>query len=145
MGKKNKLRYQSKGNQYPTIALTGAVHVRNWDADAILAAVKGDLQLFPSTDALLGSLMRNYGTMGHEGYVKADVFDGKGWKPISLEEFFPGRDYYFGKRERPSDTLRLCVESLKKAAGTELMRTYREHYVKLPEGNAGGQQEEDES
>jgi hypothetical protein len=129
MSKRNKVRYTSKGNPFPPIIMTGRVFLRHHEEDAIAAAEKGDLLVFLSTDILLGSRVGNYEATGIEGYLKADVFDGKGWKSLSLEEFFPGREYYFGKRERPSDTYRFCKGTLTGAAGVKLLRTYREHYV----------------
>jgi hypothetical protein len=133
MSKRNKVRYNSKGNQFPPIIMTGKVFLRHHDEEAIGAAQKGDLLIFLSTDILLGSRLGNYEATGLEGYLKADVFDGKAWRPLSLEEFFPGREYYFGKRERPSDTYRLCLGTLTSSEGVRLMRTYREHYVKAEE------------
>lgn len=130
MGKKNKLRYQSKGNTFPTLVMTGKTFLRHRDEEAIIGAQKGDVQVYLSTDILLGSRIGDYDAMGHEGYLKADVFDGKGWKPFSLEEFFRGREYYFGKRERPSDTCAVCWNTFTSAEGIVLMRTYREHYVR---------------
>jgi hypothetical protein len=137
MGRKNKVRYHSHGNPYPTLVVTGKVYLRHRDGEAIAAAQKGDLQLYLSTDILLGSRIGDYDAMGHEGYLKADVFDGKGWKPLSLEEFFSNREYYFGKRERPSDTCALCLKILEQAAGAHIMRTYREHYVKVERDEEG--------
>lgn len=133
MSRKNKIRYHSKGNTYPAIALTGRVLLRHQDEEAIAGASRGDMQIYLSTDALLGGRQGDYDAMGFEGYLKAEVFDGKGWRPLSLEEFFPGRDHYFGKRERPSDTFRFCLKKLQSLSGVQLMRTYREHYVKSQE------------
>jgi len=129
MGKRNKIRYASKGNTFPPVYLTGKVYLRYHDDEAIAAGGKGDLLVYMSTDSLLGRQPGDYDAMGFEGYLKAEVHDGKGFRPLSLEEFFPGREYYFGKRERPSDTYRFCRDTLVKAAGTKLIRTYREHYV----------------
>ena len=132
MAKRNKLRYQSQGNVFPTIMLTGKFYVRHIDieADQSLDAEKGDLHLFLSTDSLLyNTHVGDYEAMGNEGYLKADVFDGRGWKPLSLEEFFPGREQYFGKRERPGDTVAFCKPVFAGLKGVEVMRTYREHYV----------------
>ncbi len=131
MSKRNKLRYQSRGNPYPPIIMTGTVLLRHQDEEAIAQAVRGDLQIFLSTDSIARNLhVGNYEAVGFEGYLKADVFDGKGWRPLSLEEFFSHREYYFGKRDRPIDTYLLCLPLLQAAQGTELLRTYREHYVR---------------
>lgn len=130
MSKKNKVRYASKGNVYPRIALTGKVFLRFRDEEILAEAVKGDLEVFLSTDSFKFNIhIGDYDAMGLEGYLKANVFDGKGWKPVSIEEFFPHREHYFGKRERPSDTFAVCEPILKACVGTLLRRTYREHYV----------------
>ncbi len=130
MSKRNKVRYNSKGNPWPRIPLTGRIFLRHRDVDIKGEAVKGDLEVFLSTDSFKFNIhIGDYEAMGLEGYLKADVFDGKGWKPVSIEEFFEHREHYFGKRERPCDTFFVCEPILKACAGTELMRTYREHYV----------------
>jgi hypothetical protein len=143
MSKRNKLRYQSKGNVFPTITLTGKIFLRHRDEEILSSREKGDLLVFLNTDILLGNKnIGDYEAMGLEGYLKADVFDGKSWRPLSLEELFPAREYYFGKRERPIDTFMFCLPTLEAAAGTILMRTYREHYVKAAEGAAPTAEEE---
>jgi len=130
VAKRNKLRYQSKGNQFPVIIMTGTVYLRHVEDEAIAAAVKGDIQIYLSTDSLIyNTHVGDYEAMGFDGYLKADLYDGKGWKPLSLEEFFSAREYYFGKRERPIDTYHLCLHTLQAHQGTGLMRTYREHYI----------------
>lgn len=133
MTRKNKQRYTSKGNQWPLITLTGRIFLRHRDDEILPEAVKGDVQVYLSTDAFKFNLhIGDYEAMGLEGYLKADVFEGKGWKPLSLEEMFEHREHYFGKRERPLDTFLLCEPILKSKRGTLLMRTYREHYVVAP-------------
>ncbi len=139
MSKRNKLRYKSRGNQFPTLTLTGKVSLRDLEQEEVQEPAeitaekdpnaKGDLKIFLSTDSLVyNSHVGNYEATGLEGYLKASVFDGKGWKPLSLEEFFPKREHYFGKRERPIDTYNFCLNILEAAKGTILARTYREHY-----------------
>lgn len=133
MTKKNKLRYTSKGNQWPLIEISGRVFLRHRDDELLSEAVKGDMQVYLSTDSFKFNLhIGDYEAMGLEGYLKADVFDGRGWKPMSLEEFFSHREQYFGKRERPCDAFAICEPILKAHMGTKLMRTYREHYVVAP-------------
>jgi hypothetical protein len=113
--------------------MTGKVTLRH-QAEEGDAPEKGDLRLFLNTESKQFSPHHEgYQTTGMEGYVKAELFDGKGWRPLSLEEFFSHREYYFGKRERPIDTCLLCREMLAKQAGAELIRLYREHYVKKPD------------
>lgn len=128
MSKSNKVRYKSRGNQFPTITMTGKVTTRTYEEEA-QSYEKGDLQVFLSTDSLPYNIhMGNFEAIGYEGYLKADVFDGKDWKPVSLEEFFPQREHYFGKRERPIDTYNMCLSVFENMKGIVLVRTYREHY-----------------
>lgn len=133
MSKRNKLRYQSAGNQFPPLTFTGTVFLRYVDEEALEKPAKGDFQVYLSTDSLVYNIhVGDYEAMGHEGYLRTDIYDGKGWKPISLEELFSNREYYFSKRERPIDTYHLCLPILQSFAGREFMRTYREHYVLKP-------------
>ena len=140
MAKKNKLRYKSQGNQFPTITMTGKVSLRELDEDAkeiITENEKGDLQIYLSTDSVVyNNHIGDYESIGLEGYLKAHVWDGKDWKPLSLEEFFPGREHYFSKRDRPIDTYNMCLPILKATKDTVLVRTYREHYRVATPGDA---------
>lgn len=141
MSKKNKIRYKSQGNQFPAITMTGKVSLRQFDENGeeiVTANEKGDLQIFLSTDSMAYNIHKgDYEAVGLEGYLKANVFDGKGWKPLSLEEFFPDREHYFGKRERPIDTYNMCLPVLQNTKGTVLSRTYREHYRVAAPGDEG--------
>jgi|GEM_PF-718518 len=166
MTKHNKLRYQSKGNVFPSILLSGKVHLREAEKKPVIQAdyeydyeeeeeetaetedtfpeipepkpeiilQKGDIQIFLSTDnQVYNANVGDFSYIGLEGYLKANVFDGKGWKPLSLEEFFPDREHYFSKRERPLDTFLFCLPTLENSKGIEIVRTYREHYrIKTP-------------
>jgi hypothetical protein len=129
MSKSNKVRYKSRGNQFPAITMTGKAHLRNSDVEQDGVYEKGDVQVYLSTDSLPYNIHAgDFEAIGYEGYLKANVFDGKGWKPLSLEEFFPGREHYFGKRERPIDTYHLCLPVFENMKGVVIVRTYREHY-----------------
>lgn len=144
MTKRNKVRYTSKGNTFPRITLTGRVFLRHRDEDILAEAVKGDMEVFLSTDTFKFNIqIGDYEAMGLEGYLKANVFDGKGWKPLSLEELFEHREQYFGKRERPIDTFTMCEPLLRAKAGTQIMRTYREHYVVASPGATGDEDEKE--
>lgn len=136
MSKSNKVRYKSLGNQFPTIVMTGKIFLKHIDDEFLKEnpPQKGDLQIFLSTDSLAyNEYIGNFEAIGLDGYLKGNIFDGRDWKPLSLEEFFDDREYYFGKRERPIDTYNFCLPTLSKLGGTELSRTYREHYrITLP-------------
>jgi hypothetical protein len=129
MGKRNKIRYHSHGNPYPKLALSGNVYVKYADEDALAQAKAGDLMLFLNSDSNRGIEPGQYDCIGLEGYLKADVHDGRGFKPLSLEEFFTDREYYYGKREMPQDTIAVCRPILQRFKGRTLLRKYREHYV----------------
>lgn len=131
-----KITYQSKGNVFPTIVLTGNVFTKfiDDDEDKVFMPRKGDLMLFIHISTANNNEPWNYERLGRTGYVKADIHDGFGFKPLSLEEFFEHREYYFSKTERPIDTIALCATHLKSFANRECLRLYREHYVLKPEG-----------
>lgn len=92
-------------------------------------AVKGDLLLHASADALHTVRQGEYWSTGVAGYFKVDVYDGKRWQPVLLNDLFPGREHYFSKRECPIDTFTLCSELLTARMPLTLTRTYREHYA----------------
>lgn len=128
MGKRNKIRYQSRPKDRPSIVLTGKVYLRHRDEDEIQGAVKGDLLAHPANDALNSHRLGEYDATGFSGYFRLDVFDGRTWQPVTLVEVFPGREHYFSKSECPIDTFALCESLLKQLAGRNLTRSYREHY-----------------
>ncbi len=125
-----KLTYQSKGNVYPRIALSGKIWLRYVDDEAEgFTPQKGDLMLYLQVTSTTLDEPWDYERLGRSGYLKADLFDGYGFKPFSLEECFEDRDYYFSKTERPMDRVVLCTAHLATLKGREAMRLYREHYV----------------
>ena len=125
-----KLTYQSKGNQFPKILLTGKIFIKDIDDEVEgVVPVKGDLLLFLKFDLQAHFDTCDYERLGRAGYVKADIYDGFKFTPLSLEEFFEHREYYFSKKERPLDTTHLCRELLEKFKGRSTLRKYREHYV----------------
>jgi hypothetical protein len=128
MGKRNKIRYQSKPKDPVIITLTGNVFLRYEDEEAIDKAVRGDLLVYPCNDALNSNRQGDYTSTGFTGYFKVDVFEGNVWCPLILTTVFPGNEHHFGKKECPIDTYGLCAEILKAMAGRQLVRTYREHY-----------------
>lgn len=128
MGKRNKIRYQSKNKPKILLALSGKVYLEYVDDEALACPQKGDLKVYPYNDLLQGVRRGDYESSGFTGYFKADVYDGWGWKLVLLNNIFPNQENYFAKSERPIDTYRLCNEILVSWAGKSLQRTYREHY-----------------
>lgn len=132
MGKR-KVTYQSKAKPRVTLTLTGRVFLMYRDDEAALAAAKGDLLVYPSCNALHTIRQGDYEGMGHAGYFKADICDGREWRPLLAAPLFPHRENHFSKRERPIDAFSLCLEILRGCAGREVTRTYREHYEFIEE------------
>ncbi len=127
-GKRNKIRYTSTPKPRIAIVLTGDIYLRYVDDDKIELARKGDLQVFPCNEALTTVRQGDYRSTGFAGYFKVDVYDGKEWQPVILQEVFTGREHYFSKTECPIDTYAICHDVLKALAGRCLVRKYREHY-----------------
>lgn len=128
--KRNKIRYQSKVQEKILITLTGKVYLRYDEEDelAMQSAAKGDLLAYPQNTALNSTRCGDYGSTGFSGYFKLDVFDGKNWQPLILNEFFLHNENHFSKSECPIDTYDYCVEILQGFIGKSVQRTYREHY-----------------
>lgn len=132
MGKRNKIRYQSKPKEKVYITLTGQVYLQYVDEEAIATPKRGDMLVFPCNDALNSTRQGDYYSTGFSGYFKVDVFEGNVWCAVIATELFPDKENHFSKTECPIDTYELCVEKLRAMGGTRLVRTYREHYI--PEG-----------
>lgn len=128
MGKRNKIRYQSKEKPKVSITLTGTVYLKYVDDEAIETPLRGDLLVYPQNDALNSTRLGDYDSTGFVGYFKADVFEGNVWCPVLLTEIFLHREHHFSKTECPIDTYALCADILKALQGRTLTRTYREHY-----------------
>lgn len=128
-GKRNKIRYKSAPIERKAITLSGEVYLQYEDDDAIEQAKKGDLKLYPMNDSLNGMRLGEYGSTGFSGYFKVDVYDGRQWCLLLLNDIFMHRENHFSKSERPIDTYGFCAEILKSRAGSNVVRTYREHYM----------------
>jgi hypothetical protein len=126
--KRNKIRYKSEPVRRIEIILTGNIFLRYVDDDAIGSAKKGDVQVYAYNEALNGNRAGEYDSTGFSGYFKVDVFDGKKWCLILLNDIFPHQENHFSKKECPIDTYGLCREILEALTGRILLRTYREHY-----------------
>ena len=129
---KRKICYQSKSVPRIPIMLSGEVYLRYVDDGALEKPSKGDLMVYPYEEALNGARLGRYEETGFSGYFKVDVFDGKKWCLVLLNDIFPERENHFSKKERPIDTYALCKPILQNMKEKTLLRTYREHYA--PEG-----------
>ncbi|MDX2049679.1 MAG: hypothetical protein SFT93_00655 [Rickettsiaceae bacterium] len=114
---------------YKKIKLTGNVFLKY--EEPISKILQGDLRLLLNNDPRASSLMP-YDNMGISGYLKAQVFDGKFWQFINLEEFIFNRENRFGKKQLPRDAAKLCAELLKaEVKNVEIYRVYRGHYTRI--------------
>ena len=84
--------------------------------------------VFAECRALHTNHLGEYERTGLSGYFKVDIFDGKEWRPVILNEIFNDKEHHFNRRDRPLDTYLLCKEKLEKLRDKNLQRTYREHY-----------------
>ena len=143
MGKRNKIRYQSEVKPRVLITLTGTIYLRYVDDEEIeTLAKKGDLQVFPNNDALNSTRLGEYEGTGFSGYFKVDVYDGRNWQPVLINDIFLNKENHFAKTEQPMDTYELCEEILKGYEGKQLLRTYREHY-QLDDGQDSTEEKKD--
>ena len=125
--KRNKIRYTSKPVERIEILLTGQVYLQYVDDEALERPKKGDLKVYPYNDALHSIRQGDYESTGFSGYFKTDVFDGKKWCLVLLNEIFPNQENHFGKKECPIDTYAICHEMLVALKGRAVLRTYRAH------------------
>jgi hypothetical protein len=129
MGKRNKIRYQSKPKDRKTLTLSGQVYLQYEDEESLPQAKKGDLLVYPHNDALNSTRQGDYYSTGFSGYFKVDVFEGNVWCLVLVNDIFPEGEHHFSKTECPIDTYELIAEILRALAGKTLTRTYREHYM----------------
>jgi hypothetical protein len=137
MASKRKKTYQTKGNQYPTLTLTGKSYLLHHYENGDQKLEKGDTLFFLFADTI-GRDQDNprYEEIGGSGYLKAMVYDGREWQMLVMDDLFPGKEHHFGKKERPIDTYHVCQPLIEAAAGTVLQRLYRQHYGVAPEVEA---------
>lgn len=132
MGKRNKVRYQSKPKDRKQVVLTGRVFLKYEDEETeIDQAVKGDLLVYPCNELANVIADTGYRVKGLSGYFKVDVFEGNVWCLVLINDIFKHREHHFSKTEYPIDTFQLIGEILVGWEGKTLSRTYREHYQPL--------------
>ena len=143
MANSNKKRYQSQGNPWPRLHLSGQIFLKHADDDEIAVAQSGDVMCFLNIENNPQYESRgSYFETGIAGYLRAEVYDGKRFKPLDMNALLPDREYYFHKSERPIDRYELVRELLVAKQGTVLMRTYREHYTVDESGELGNSEED---
>lgn len=132
MGKKNKIRYTAEQKIRPEITLTGNVYLQYRDDEEVEQNQRGDLLVYAECRQLHTNYFAQYDATGFTGYFKVDVYDGKEWQAVILNEIFEHHEHHFSRTEKPIDTFNLCREMLTALKGRTLMRTYREHYELMP-------------
>ncbi|NDB83404.1 MAG: hypothetical protein EB127_11845 [Alphaproteobacteria bacterium] len=111
---------------YRKITLTSNVFIKYIDDQN---PVQGDLRLLMHDDAI-SPFPGDYNYCNMSGYFKGEVFDGKFWQFINLDEFLNNREYKYPKKQLPIHTALLCKELLEKASKElNMFRTYRGHYT----------------
>lgn len=132
MGKR-KITYTSEKKTPKLITLTGNVYLQYLDDFTDIETQKGDLLVFAECKQLHTNFLGEYERTGFSGYFKVDVYDGREWQPVILNEIFRHHEHHFNKKERSIDTYTICKEMLTALSGKHLSRTYREHYELLDE------------
>ena len=111
---------------YRNIYLTGKVYIKYIDDDS---PNQGDMRLYLFNDST-SPFPGDYENTSFSGYLKAEIFDGKFWKLLDLEEFLENREYKYSKRQRPLDTANFCRDLLSQFSGEQVFRTYRGHFTR---------------
>lgn len=129
-----KKRYQSKGNTYPVIALTGRSYLLHHHEGYEELLEKGDVLFYLYSDTARRERDDpGYESTGGSGYLKADLYDGRNWQPLVMDDLFTDKEHHFSKKERPLDTYFRCAETITALQGTIMQRGYRSHYEPAPE------------
>lgn len=112
---------------YKKLILSGAVFIKYIDDHQ---PRRGDLRLFLNNDAT-SPFLGDYEYTGLSGYFKAEVYDGKFWQLLDLDEFLENREYKFAKKQSPMDTALYCKEILSSfIEGEVIYRIYRGHFTR---------------
>jgi len=131
---RRKKRYQTKGNIYPPLVMTGRCTLLHHDETYGESLQAGDVQFYMHSDTTHREKDDpQYEYIGGSGYLKADIYDGRDWQFLIMDDLFSNREHHFSKKERPLDTYAICADIIAENNGTVLHRTYRRHYTLAPE------------
>lgn len=109
---------------------TGKVYIKYVDDKNL--AIKGDIMLLLNDDAT--SLVKgNYYDTKISGYIKANIYDGKVWQIVNIDNFCEDRENRFHKKQYAIDSANICKEIIESKKDTIVYRTYRCHYSTFQE------------
>jgi hypothetical protein len=115
-----------------SLFLSGNVYLKYEDEEALETPEKGDICLYLNTENTDKTRIKgDYFRTGYAGYYKAEIFDGKEWQFLNVNDFCEHKEHYFSKSERSFDTYTLCSEFFRNAAGAEVFKGYRGGHYSL--------------
>jgi hypothetical protein len=129
MAKRNKVRYQSAPVKRIEVLLSGRSWLQFEDEDITPQAKVGDVVFYAHYSGQSAPADGDYRETGYVGYLKLDVWEGKKWCPVLVQDVFSKGEHHFSKKERAYDTYILCRGLIEALKGRILLRTYREHYT----------------
>jgi hypothetical protein len=126
--RKNQMRGKTKTVR--NFKISGNIFLQYEEDTKISEAIIGDIKMYICDD-LNGKnkIIGNYFAATQTGYLKAEIFDGKFWKLLITQDFFPNQENHFHKKEMPIDTYNNCKAILQQYSGMIVYKTYREHYT----------------
>lgn len=111
-----------------TIKLNGNIYLK-YECEGVTFE-SGDIMFYLNDDANpKNNIYGNYRSLGQNGYFKMEVFDGKYWRGLKVEEFFENKENSFHKKELPIDCYNMAKDSIDDLTGTTVYYDYRDHYT----------------
>lgn len=113
------------------LVFSGNIWLLFEDEEHIETPNTGDIFMYLNIDTMKNLPYKGqYYSAGNVGYFKADIYDGRFWKPLLVNEFFEEKENYFSKKNYPIHAYNLCCEILLKFKDEPVYKTYREHYTR---------------
>ncbi|AZL15124.1 hypothetical protein [Rickettsiales endosymbiont of Stachyamoeba lipophora] len=121
---------RGKPKNIKSLIINGNLYLKYEDEEQLAIPQKGDIMFYLNDDASPKSgMLGNYFDKGYAGYFKMDIFDGKEWQGLNMEEFFDHKEYQFHKKEVPIDCYNLCKEAMENFTNLPVYYNYRGHYT----------------